>query len=378
MTNVHHFIGNPVSAKRFVEPLLLRLNREGYATEVIIDIVRGDALFAEHIQVKHRLAIFLFSLRPWILFAGVRNMYWHFLRNEIDVVHAHQTLSALLPLFFAWASNCPIRIYHNHGSVFRGAKGLIRFGLITLERVNCLLATHVIFVSAGLRRDFLDAKVLGKEKAFVIGAGSACGLEIPPHETTLSLEREQAIKRYVGIPVTDRVALYVGRSFKRKGFQFLVAWWQRENHNFPDLWLILAGCTPIDVAKVSETELPRLRALGYVENIDDYYKLSDFVLLPSESEGFSYAVLEAFLAKRAVIATDAPGLRDQIRQMETGLLFPIGSYLSLNKCVRELSSNSILKKRLEESALNYVKQFDRQVHLEQFVKFYRGITADKC
>lgn len=176
--HVHHFIGNPVSAKRFVEPVLEYLNEQGYSCRVVVDIVKGDPQFAAHINVDYELSTFLVSHRPAILLRGIGNMYRYFREHRIELVHAHQTLSALFPLLFAWLFQVPIRIYHNHGSVFRGASGILRFAIIQLERLNCRLATHVIFVSPGLRRDFLEAGILACSKAHVIGAGSACGIDL--------------------------------------------------------------------------------------------------------------------------------------------------------------------------------------------------------
>ena len=62
---------------------------------------------------------------------------------------------------------------------------------------------------------------------------------------------------------------------------------------------------------------------GYVENIWEYYKAMDIFLLPSRSEGFSLALLEAAAAKLPIIATNIPGTNEFIVNGENGILFDI-------------------------------------------------------
>lgn len=370
---VFHFIGNPVSAKRFVEPVLEYLNKQGYACRVVIDTVKGDPQFANHISVDYELSTFLVSHRPAILLRGIGNMYRYFRKHRIDVVHAHQTLSALLPLLFAWLFRIPTRIYHNHGSVFRGTSGILRFALIELERLNCGLATHVIFVSDGLRRDFLEARILSVSKAHVIGVGSACGIDLEGETSTLCTEEVLQLKNKLGFEANIKIGLYVGRPFKRKGFPFLVNWWAREHETFPDLALVVLGCTQTDVTNCGGNAIPRLRALGYVENVRDFYAISDFLILPSESEGFSYAVLEAFIAKRCVVASNVPGLRDQIADRKTGLLFDYDIPSSLSSTVTYLLAFPSIKEELVREAFDYAQAFDRHSHFEALGRFYEDV-----
>ena len=51
----------------------------------------------------------------------------------------------------------------------------------------------------------------------------------------------------------------------------------------------------------------------------------DVLALPSQAEGFPLVLIEAMAAGVPIVATRAPGIRDVIRDNETGILVPIGS-----------------------------------------------------
>jgi len=51
----------------------------------------------------------------------------------------------------------------------------------------------------------------------------------------------------------------------------------------------------------------------------------DLLVLPSQARGFRCTNREAMAAGVPIVATDAPGIRDVIRNGETGVLVPIGA-----------------------------------------------------
>ena len=61
-------------------------------------------------------------------------------------------------------------------------------------------------------------------------------------------------------------------------------------------------------------------APGYVDNVDDYYAVSDISILTSHYEPFGYVVLEAMRYELPVDAFDNGGPSEVIRNNETGKL----------------------------------------------------------
>lgn len=63
---------------------------------------------------------------------------------------------------------------------------------------------------------------------------------------------------------------------------------------------------------------------GFVSDMDDFYNQVDAVILPSFTESFPYALLEAGIRKKGVIASKAGGIVEMIKDKKTGMLFDVG------------------------------------------------------
>ena len=89
---------------------------------------------------------------------------------------------------------------------------------------------------------------------------------------------------------------------------------------------------------------------GYVDNIWEYYKAMDIFVLPSRSEGFSLALLEAAVAKLPLIASNIPGNDEFIEEEKNGLLFNVNKPSQLAEKINMLAEDKSLSKQLGENA----------------------------
>jgi glycosyltransferase involved in cell wall biosynthesis len=69
----------------------------------------------------------------------------------------------------------------------------------------------------------------------------------------------------------------------------------------------------------------RVTLHGAVPRPQDALEKLDLLVLPSEAEGFGLVLIEAMAAGIPVVATDVPGIRDVVRNRETGILVPVAS-----------------------------------------------------
>ncbi len=90
--------------------------------------------------------------------------------------------------------------------------------------------------------------------------------------------------------------------------------------------------------------------LGQIPEAARWLKAFDLFLLPSRKEGLPYVILEAGLARRAVLASQAGGIPEIITAGQTGLLFPPGDTLTLaralNKLINDKAERDQLGRRL--------------------------------
>ena len=97
---------------------------------------------------------------------------------------------------------------------------------------------------------------------------------------------------------------------------------------------------------------------GFIDNIYEYYKAMDIFLLPSRSEGFSLALLEAAASGLPIIASDIPGNDEFIVHQKNGLLFNVNKPDELYQSIMQLSSDRNLTNEYGDLAKEkFLKEF---------------------
>lgn len=90
----------------------------------------------------------------------------------------------------------------------------------------------------------------------------------------------------------------------------------------------------------------RLTLAGWVDNPRAYLPQFDVMALPSRSEGFPLAIVEAMLAARPVVATRVGSVTEAVIDGETGLLIEKDDVAGLAAALRRLRDDPALRFRL--------------------------------
>jgi glycosyltransferase involved in cell wall biosynthesis len=92
------------------------------------------------------------------------------------------------------------------------------------------------------------------------------------------------------------------------------------------------------------------------------------LVLPSQAEGFGLVLIEAMAAGVPVIATNVPGIRDVVRDGQTGLLVPVASPAALAAAIRRLIDQPALRASLIRRASQDVRdRFAWPAVIQQYV-----------
>jgi glycosyltransferase involved in cell wall biosynthesis len=134
-----------------------------------------------------------------------------------------------------------------------------------------------------------------------------------------------------------------------------------------ELWIFGAGPFRQTLERFAGSGV---KFFGNLNNFDrrDLLGKSWVLIVPGVREGWGLNVIEANALGVPAVAYDAPGLRDSVRNQETGLLAENGNIKDLaEKTIRILSDNS-LRKKLSVEALDYSKQFSWEKTADEFMK----------
>ncbi len=377
---VIHLIHHPVSAKKFVEPVVKLLNSNGIEAELWIENREELMDFISGIDCPKSFAKFDITINPFKLLAKLIGLLKRFLKLRPRAIHAHQTRAAFIPLLAGLIARVPTRIYRNGGTPYLGYRGPLRVLLWLLEFLNCRFATHVITVSQSIRKKMIQNHIVRKSKCEVLGKGSACGIDLVEFSAG-QFDKQHMVKsrQALGIALDAYVVLYIGRPFRRKGFHTLLSAWQCMGSSNGENVLLIAGCSNKDVMDAISYPIKNVVALGYVKDLRSCYAACDIIVLPSWHEGFGYSLLEGAAAAKPLVGSNIPGIDSIIINNKNGLLVPADNPEVLADALVVLRDNHDLRNRMGHCGRQYVEQyFDRKVFNKLLLDYYDRIGIKRC
>jgi L-malate glycosyltransferase len=120
----------------------------------------------------------------------------------------------------------------------------------------------------------------------------------------------------------------------------------------------------------------RVSFLGKLESFVDILQHADLFLLPSETESFGLAALEAMSCGMPVIASNTGGIPEVVTNGETGYLLTVGNVEEMAKNSLRLLTDADLYRRMSSAARKRVlDNFDEKHLLSRYEEYYRRILA---
>jgi glycosyltransferase involved in cell wall biosynthesis len=166
---------------------------------------------------------------------------------------------------------------------------------------------------------------------------------------------------------------FIGRLDAIKRVPLLVQQLHAMRQTFPATPVHLHIFGEGDQREAIEREIARLHLRrdvtlhGRVERPQDALKQIGVLVLPSVAEGFGLVLIEAMAAGVPVVATNVPGVRDVVRDGETGLLVDTDDSMGLAFAVMRVIEDASLRNRLIEAGLREVReQFGWEHVIEQY------------
>jgi L-malate glycosyltransferase len=120
--------------------------------------------------------------------------------------------------------------------------------------------------------------------------------------------------------------------------------------------------------------IDKVKFLGKQEGLTEILNSSDVFLIPSQSESFGLAALEAMACGIPVVSSSVGGLPELIGHNESGYIAEIGDIDRMTKYVIELLTNEkkyrIFSQNARERA---VKKFDKNIVVPHYEDYYKKI-----
>jgi glycosyltransferase involved in cell wall biosynthesis len=115
---------------------------------------------------------------------------------------------------------------------------------------------------------------------------------------------------------------------------------------------------------------------GGVTNLRQHLAAADIFVLPSRSEGFSNAIIEAMASSLPVVATDVGGNAEAVEEGITGFLVPSEDADALSAAILRLLSDPFQAKAMGAAGRNLVaEKFTTEAMMNQIAGTYRNLLS---
>jgi len=219
-------------------------------------------------------------------------------------------------------------------------------------RLNYALVDHVIAIAPRQSQWLLDQNILPAAKLTTIPQSRKLDdfLAVPPL-----------------IPHSPLILGAYGRFCDQKGFDILLKAMKR----LPQLTLQLAGGGE-DEAQLRQLaqELDQVHFMGQIDNVPEFLKSCDLIVIPSRYEPFGLVCLEALAAGRPVVVSAVDGLPEQVQGC--GLMVPPEDEQALAQALASLS-DQLLTAWGKQAKAN--KSEDWQRYLQQYQQFFDRFSS---
>ena len=120
----------------------------------------------------------------------------------------------------------------------------------------------------------------------------------------------------------------------------------------------------------------RVMFLGKQEASEDWLAEAEVFLLPSETEGFGLAALEALSCGVPVVASNVGGLPEVVQHGVTGFLAPVGNIATFADYILKLLRNPIEWQRASQAArAQALARFGREPAIDRYEAVYRRVLG---
>lgn len=288
----------------------------------------------------------------------LHNKIKDFLAQErFDVVHIHEPLMPVLPLFALQRSNTlNVGTFH----AFYGRFRHYGWSYPVLRHWFKRLDGHIAVSPAA--RQYVSRFFPGEYQVIPNGTDvdhfSADNLPIPDlSDGKINI-------------------LFVGRMENRKGLRYLLEAYAMLKWDFNNIRLIVVGPGNLDkdcYRIISERNLKDVVFLGNVpyKELPRYYKSAHICCAPSTGrESFGIVLLEAMASQKPIVASAIEGYLSVIQHGEQGLLVPPKDSSSLAGALSSLIRDTDMRSKMAACGMQTVEQYRWETVAQQVMDYY--------
>lgn len=299
-------------------------------------------------------------------------------RHKFEVIHCQQAFGpTMVAVIAGWLIRKPIltRITLSGPTGEAAAIKQLPLAWIRLRLIRGV--DRWVVLTQEMKRE-IEALGIPEERIAIIHNATEM-----PDECSFESETRQKYRTRLRLKGT-KIAIFTGRLSAEKCLDVLIRAWKGVTESIPDAQLLILGeggdyrNVEVELRELVETlGLARnVLFLGHVNNAKEYLLASDAFVLPSNAEGMSNSLIEAFACGCCIIASDIAANREICEDNLNSLLFSTGDTIELSDLLRNVFEDPDKAFALGRSARKFAEErltIDRMV--DQYLSSYSSIVA---
>ncbi len=286
-----------------------------------------------------------------------------FRERAFDVVHTNSSKAGIVGRVAAQRASVPRVVHTVHGWPFHDRQSAVgatvwRF----LERRTAPIVERLVVVAESDRAKGLAAGI-GRPEQYVLVRSS---LELDLYGADASARSE--VRRELGIPEDASVIGAVNRLSPQKDPVLLMEAVLPVLAARPEARLLLVGDGPLR-AEVERRANDQVVLTGLRSDVPRLLAAMDVFVLASQWEGLPRTLLQAMATGVPVVATDADGVAEVVRDGVTGRLVPRGDASGLGRAIAETLDDP---GDVAERARDRLPEFDATAMVRRLEQLYLG------
>lgn len=284
-----------------------------------------------------------------------------------DLFHCHGYGSSNFGQLAGWRLKLPVMVHaHDEDIKYPWHQ---RIADVLLRRK----ASLVVAVSEAVKRSCAGKRRFPLEAIRVLANGIDLTL-LKPEEGSEEGGAQVAPRSHGG-PVVGVVA----RLRREKGVDVFLAAVPEILRHFPESKFLVAGDGPLreeleQMAKALGVD-GALHFLGFVQDVAGVLRSMHVVVVPSRTEGFPLALVEAMAMEKPIVACAVGGVKEIIRHGITGVLVPSEDPMAMAQSVCRLLSNAGEARTMARNAREESLRYSLESHVATLASWYRELAG---
>jgi len=284
------------------------------------------------------------------------------LTKDFDVIHAHDWLTYSAGIAAKKISGKPL-VVHMHATEFDRSGENINELVFNIEKNGMMEADYVIAVSNLTRNIVITKYGIPEEKVITVHNG------VEPNENADLFKYEKHVK--------EKIVTFLGRITYQKGPDYFIEAARKVLRKDKNVRFVMAGSGDLlnkSIRRVAKLNMAdKFHFTGFLkgEDVDHMFAISDVYVMPSVSEPFGIAPLEAMRSNVPVIISKQSGVSEVLKHAikvdfwdidaTADAIYAILNYSALNQMFLKHAKVEVDNIKWDKAAFNVLEVYKKSL-----------------